>query len=380
MSGALNPIGIVTGPMSEYFGRPITEMAALFSWLTVGILIGSFLSLFVFEQLPIKWIMVAVYGLIAVSILALALTPNLTVIRIALGAVGVCSGVGLAGSAIIISHLFSGDRRASMLVITDASFSMAGIVCSWLAIFLLAQGFIWAGAFQLVAVVAAAIVVMALVSEFPEARVSRVAQASGQSTKNTTEQLKEPWSLSVWLCITGLFLYTMGQYSLLWWLPNYYETELGAPPDLAGAVVGQFWSGMFVAQLFVAWWVLKIGVSRLVLIGVVATAIGSIPLWVVDNIKALIVLAFIWGFANLALLKIIISFAATLVKVPSARLISALLFGATSGTAVSPLITSQLVDYFGTYCVLLFGSGCYLVLAGLIFLAHRLPRPENTNE
>lgn len=30
-------------------------------------------------------------------------------------------------------------------------------------------------------------------------------------------------------------------------------------------MVGQFWSGMLVAQVFVAWWVLRIGVRRLAL-------------------------------------------------------------------------------------------------------------------
>ena len=72
-----------------------------------------------------------------------------------------------------------------------------------------------------------------------------------------------PWPLPVWLCIVALFLYTLGQYSLLWWLPSYLEAELAVPRDSAGTVVSRFWTGMLCGQLFVAWWVLRIG-ARLI--------------------------------------------------------------------------------------------------------------------
>ena len=123
------------------------------------------------------------------------------------------------------------------------------------------------------------------------------------------------------------------------------------PRARAGEVVGQFWSGMFVAQLFVAWWVLKMGVQRLVIIGSLTTMLCSVPLWLYGDIDGLIILAFIWGVANLGLLKIIISFATLMVRVPTPRLISGLLLGATLGTAVSPWVTSQIFERSSSYFV-----------------------------
>ena len=38
MSGMLAPIGIISGPMSESFAQPVTEITARFGWLAFGIL------------------------------------------------------------------------------------------------------------------------------------------------------------------------------------------------------------------------------------------------------------------------------------------------------------------------------------------------------
>jgi TsgA-like MFS transporter len=128
---------------------------------------------------------------------------------------------------------------------------------------------------------------------------------------------------------------------------------------------------MFAAQVFVAWWVMKIGVRKLVFIAGVSTTLFSIPLWIYDGMQGLIVLATLFGFANLALLKITLSFATQLVRVPTARLVSGLLLGATIGTAVSPWITSQIVVATNNHFVLQFGTICYACLAILLFKAAR---------
>ncbi len=67
--------------------------------------------------------------------------------------------------------------------------------------------------------------------------------------------------------------------------------------------MGRFWQGMFLAQLFVAWWVLRIGLKRLVMIAAIMTAVGSIPLWSLRDAALLPWLALAWGVANLSLLK-----------------------------------------------------------------------------
>jgi TsgA-like MFS transporter len=359
MSGMLAPIGIVLPPLAEYLGQPVELVAPIFSWLTLGILLGSALALVVFDLLPLRAWMLLIYLAVALALLALRLSNEPLVLRLALGLVGTGCGIGLAAAASTITQLYAEDHRASMLVITDGSFSVAGILISTLAVSMVAAGLHWASAYLAVAVIAAAIVLLVGFSRFP----------AGQAAPSPADHVRVAWPLPVWCCVVGLFLYTLGQYSLLWWLPIYLEETLNAPRAEAGEVVARFWTGMLMAQLLVAWWVLRIGARRLVLLSVSGAFLGTLPLWLSDSLSWLPWLSLAWGMANLGLLKVVIAFATLSVANPTPRLVAALLFGATSGTAISPIVTSALVAASNTRTVLQFGSLCYFLLALLILFA-----------
>lgn len=369
MSGMLTPMGIISGSMSEYFGVPVTEVTARFSWLTFGVLAGAIIALFIFDLFNLKKLMIAVYGVILAALISLLFTDRLFAVGAAMGLVGLCCAIGLAGAALVISRTYDTEQRASMLVITDGSFSVAGIVCSWIAIFLIGHEYHWAGVYQFVALIASVVIFLSLRSSFPSTEVDKSDAAP-----------KEQWPLGVWLCIVGLFLYTLGQWSFLLWLPTYVQTELGVPGDQGGQLVGQFWTGMFLAQLFVAWWVLKVGVARLVMIAGVTTTLFSIPLWIIKDINVLLVVAALWGFANLGLLKVALSFATQMVRRPTARLVSTLILGATLGTACGPWVTSKIVAATSTHFILQFGTACYISLTVLLLAASYLYRKNACHE
>ncbi len=358
MSGMLAPIGIVSAPMAEHFGVSVTAATARFSWLTVGIWIGAVTALFVFARLGLRVLMITLYALLAASVLTLGMADDLLTLGLRLGLVGFCCGVGLPAAALVIARSYSDSRRASMLVITDGSFSFAGIVTAWLAVWLIDGGFAWYGAYLFVGAVALVVVGLATFSTFPEALDEQSSLIEARS-----------WPLAAWLCVLCLGLYTVGQNSILWWLPRYAEDVLGAPPEFAGQLVGQYWSGMFAAQLFVAWWVLKIGVRRLLLLGAVTTLLFSTSFWLLGDPGPFMWLAAAWGFANLGLLKIILSFATELARASSSQLVSALLLGATSGTAVSPWLSSQIVAAGSSADALKFGSACFLLMLALLAFA-----------
>ena len=143
---------------------------------------------------------------------------------------------------------------------------------------------------------------------------------------------------------------------------------------MARGLVGQFWLGMFFAQVFVAWWVLKIGVNRLIMIAATSTLLCSLPLWLVQSTDMLTWLALFWGFANLSMLKAILSLATQMVPVASSRLVSLLLLGATTGTAISPFVTSQVVNWTDNRVILMFGSACYALLLVMMVTACSLTK------
>ncbi len=356
-------MGIISGAMAEHFDLPVTEITARFSWLTIGVLIGAIIALFIFDQFRLKSLFKALYAITIAALVSLLFIDNLFLVGMTLGLVGICCAIGLAGAALVISKSYATEKRASMLVITDGSFSVAGFVCAWIAIFMIGQEFHWSGIYQFVAVVSAVIIFLSLGATFPTAEIEEHAV-----------EKKERWPCAIWLCIIGLFLYTLGQWSFLLWLPTYAELELGVLRDRAGQLAGQFWIGMFAAQVFVSWWVLKVGVHRLLLIAAVSTSLFSIPLWIANDINVLIALSVLWGFANLGLLKITLSFATQMLPKPTARLVSTLLLGATLGTASSPWVTSQIVAATDTHFILQFGTGCYVTLTVLLFIARYLHR------
>jgi len=359
MSGMLAPIGIILPPLAETLALPAAQVAPLFSWLTFGILLGSALSLVVFDVIAVRVALVLVYALVAIALVVLRLSDTMVVLRLALGLVGTACGIGLAGAASTITALYREDQRASMLVITDSSFSVAGILVSSLAVALIARGLHWSTPYLAVAALALVVVVLLATVPAPGRPGADPEPAGGSGA----------WPLPVWLCIGALFLYTLGQYSLLWWLPSHLEVGLGAPREEAGRVVARFWTGMLVAQFFVAWWVLRIGARRLILLSVSGAFLGSLPLWQVPDLELLPWLATLWGIANLGLLKVVIAFATLCVRTPSPRLVAALLFGATAGTAISPFVTGWIAGARDALTVLQFGSLCYALLALLIFLA-----------
>ena len=367
LSSMLAPIGIISAPMAEHFGQSITEATRQFSWLTGGNLIGAIVALFVFDWLGIKKLVTLIYTIIALSLGSLIFVEDLIFSSLLLGVVGLGSGIGLAAGALIISRIYENDQRASMLVITDGCFSVAGFTSGYVATYLVANHFQWSATYFCVAMLAIVVVLMTTLAQFPE---------TSPKEKNNFRFEKNPWPLSVWLCAVCLFLYTLGQYSMLFWLPNYAETVLGADRTLAGSLVGKFWLGMFFAQIFVAWWVYRIGLINLVTIASISTLVFSIPLWNLSSPGLLSLVTLVWGFGNFSLLKCVLSLATQLVLIPTARLVSLMLLGATTGTAISPFITSLIVEFTSNHTILIFSSCCYAVLTFLILTIRYGRTPE----
>jgi TsgA-like MFS transporter len=167
LSGMLAPIGIIAGPMAALFDQPITDVVARFSWLTLGNLAGAVLALFMYDWISLKRLMLILYSVILISLLSFNISTDLTAIGLALGLVGLCSGLGLAGAALTISKSYDTEKRASMLVITDSFFSVAGIVCGALATWFIAREFFWASTYQFVAAVSIVVLILVSISEFP---------------------------------------------------------------------------------------------------------------------------------------------------------------------------------------------------------------------
>ena len=111
-------------------------------------------------------------------------------------------------------------------------------------------------------------------------------------------------------------------------------------------------------------------------IGTLASALATIPLWGYQDINGLVFFAFICGLVNLGLLKVILSLTTQMMRTPPPRLVSALLLGATTGTSIAPWVSSRIVEATNNYIVLIAASVGYFIVFALVALAIKL-RPEN---
>ncbi|MEM7282922.1 MAG: MFS transporter TsgA, partial [Pseudomonadota bacterium] len=196
MSGMLAPWGVISGSVADFFGTTETDVTERFGWLTGGNLLGAILALTVYHRFGIRALMLTLYALILASVVSLLLAKDLQSIQVAFGVIGTCCGVGLAGAALTISLTYQAERRASMLVITDGCFSIAGYLCSAIAVLFVSWALHWSMTYQVVGFVALVIVLLSAFSIFPQANPTDSKGGHG-------------WPVTAWLCIGGLFLYTL---------------------------------------------------------------------------------------------------------------------------------------------------------------------------
>ncbi len=365
LSAMLAPMGILAPEMAQHFDLPMTTITRTFSALTIGNLIGAAFATAALTIWNLRSIFISTYATLGISLLLLGSTEQLLSVGAILAVVGFGSGVGLAAAAVLITLRFSASKKASMLILTDACFSIAGFLLSWITTTLIYFQFGWAVAYQLVGVICIAIVFASYISDF----------SSIEQGPNSESTAIKTWPVNALWLGASLFLYTLGQYSFLLWLPTFASDFHNAGLILSGGLVAQFWFGMFAAQLFTSWWVFRIGTERLVSLGSGTIFLGSLSLLFAPNAEVLPIFAFVWGFLNFSFLKAAISLASETFTAHPANFIAVLLLCATAGTAVSPLITSGLADAFGAVGSLVFGSVCYALLVVTVFLARMKQRP-----
>ena len=365
MSAMLAPMGILAPEMAQQFDLPVTAVTRTFGALTIGNLIGAAFATAALTIWNLRSIFISTYATLGISLLLLGSTDRLLSVGAILGVVGFGCGVGLAAAAALITLRFSASKKAAMLILTDACFSIAGFLLSWIATTLIYFQFGWAVAYQLVGVICLAILIASCISDFSKVEQDRDRDAIS---------IKK-WPVNARWLGASLFLYTLGQYSFLLWLPTFASDFHNAGPILSGGLVGQFWLGMFAAQLFTSWWVFRIGTERLVSLASGTIFLGSLFFLFAPSAEVLPIFAFAWGFLNFSFLKAAISLASENFAAHPSNFIAVLLLCATAGTAISPLLTSDLADRFGAIGSLVFGSVCYALLAVTVVLARLKQKP-----
>ncbi|MEM1434251.1 MAG: MFS transporter [Pseudomonadota bacterium] len=362
MSSLLAPIGLQLAPLAQEFGLELAAVSAVFGWLTSGVLLGALLAVPLYERVPLRPLVAATYALLAAALWLLPGLADSHALRWGLGLVGALSGIGLAGAALLIAQSYRAAHRTSMLVVTDASFSSAGYIIAPLAGWMLASG---GGARDIYLVIAGLALLIALLTALTA--VPRVATAPTPDT--VARSARTGTTLVFWLCALALLGYTLGQQSLLIWLPTLLTTAGTVDSAEAGVLIGRYWTGMFVAQLLVAVWLLRSGTVLILWLAAWGTLLGATPLVLGVPQSAFGAAMLIWGLANFALLKVVLGFVSDQPGLDLTRVLPRLLFAATSGTALAPVLSGFVAAQFGPRATLGLALGSLSLTAVALTLA-----------
>ena len=360
MAGFLTQLGVISGPMSHWFDITITAAASQFSFLTGGVLVGTFVSMAIFDYLPIRRIYHVFYLLITASVLSLLVIKDVSLLSVPFAIIGMSCGVGLSAACIIISQVVQSKYRASAFVATDVFFSLAGAIIPASAASFIADGSSWYSGYMLMLIPVVVVVALTLLTRYPETVKSKAEHNTG-----TNEQYSR-WNQRVFMMGGALCLYLVGQNSFLAWAPTYLQNEFQLTALEAGAVVGNYW-GPSALGLVISAVILSRVPSRLFLLIVVALAVSVTTAFTQIRDAGLFMLAAsAFGFLTSSMYKVLFSTATEQVGNPAPRMVTFLLCCGTVGSAVAPVFSSFIVNIGGAYAAIVVAAMAYAGCAALI--------------
>ena len=385
MSAIISPLGVISAPIATYYDISTTTATATFTYLTTGILIGTLVAIFIFDFFRLKQVVIGGVILIVTCIYAIYAIRIFSVFSVSLGLIGIGCGIELSAAAVVISKSYADKMRASMLLLTDSFYSIAGVLSTALAGWFIAREYHWSSAYLLATLASVVIAGLALSSKYPDTEVDAFeTQGTNLAPDNVTpegiadawEQINEEsllanenWPVSVHLVGVAMLVYLIGFVSIYSWVPNYAQETFGVSVESSGIVVSRFFLGMIIGQLVMFFLVLKFPLRNLIIIYAILATLFTILLWLVETADHLQLAMLTLGLATGGLFKTVLTFGTTVVNNPSPKMVSYLIFHAGFGTAIAPFISSFIVESWDMSAALQLVSVCYGLMVVLLLLS-----------
>ncbi|MGI9262694.1 MAG: MFS transporter TsgA [Woeseiaceae bacterium] len=366
MSSVISPLGIVTQPIADHYGIEVTTATAIFSYLTTGILGGTFLAMFVYSVLSLRAVTMLASLILIASMLSAWLIDLFSLLPILLALIGVTSGLLLSAAIVVLTHSYSERARAPALLVTDSFYSGAGVISGWTSGLLIERGYHWGSTYALAIAATTLLLIIVLVSRYPSGK----SEAPGRGTSDS----QESWPPGVFVVAAALFVYILSFVFIYSWVPNYAAEAMQSSPEQGGTLVSRFFLGLFVGQVAMFALVFKIDIRWLISGTACLAALASCGLWLAGDYKALLLWMFALGFLSGGLLKTLITYGTMMVSNPSPRLVGFFIFSPAFGTSLAPAVSALIVEAWGTRAILIALTAGYTMVAGLVLVAVALKR------
>lgn len=362
-AGFMTTIGLLTGPISDYFGIELTAATKMFSWSTGGYFVGSIVAFFLLDYMRARTVML-VFGVAMLAATLLNLLNNeILILQLVLGVVGFLCGAGVCIAGTIISRVWERKPRQVALLSQDAIYNVGGVIFPFVTAYILGAGMHWGATYVVAALLCFAVFYLIFKSSF---------DFEAKSMQTEQGEPKTEWNMSAILAGVFLFLIILAKYTIVIWLPSYAETYLGATTlqssELIARLFGVALIGSIIGTILIARVNLTVFVASAVLLGFLA----CMQITNVKDISALMLVVSILGLSLSVLWNGFVAYGVALLRRPSHKHISYIVFCGGVGSTVAPLMSGEFVEAFGMTAVFdlmaaVYGS-VFLGLAGYGFL------------
>ena len=375
MSGFLNPIGLISEPVSQSLGIPITEAVARFGYFTVGVFFGYLVSFFVFDFIRLRLVVIFGYGLLMLAVGGLFLFENDAAMKFFLFVIGMLASVQVCGASTLVSSLWRDKPRQTMLIGQDAAFNGGGILFTSLTTWFIASGFHWGATYTLVAIITFIIALVASVTDFK----------SKSSVYNDLTGRTE-WNPRILAVGGSVMLFMLSKISIFIWAPIFVEQAFDAGIVQAGRILTNIFIGAFFGSLLGTYIVSRIRIEYFLITMLIvgATSLGS--MLSSPDLQLVLTLGYFLGASIGATFNGYTSFGLSFVVNPTHKNVAYLLIAGGIGSALAPWFSSEIVKYGGEIkyvlgvclliqCLVLLSVICLILNSW--YLEKRLARNEN---
>jgi fucose permease len=331
-------MGLITPAAAEFFGVDVTSMAAQFTWLTGGVFAGYLLSFIVFDHFPIKAVLIVVYVTCIASLVFIHMATDYEDIAIGFTVFGVAISLASCGSGTLITQIWSGSARQTVLVAQDAMFNGGGVVFSMATTWFITNSLPFSSTYLVITGIIVFVLILSFVTNFRKDLNKEVQEDSEGKTE---------WNAGIIIMGISLLLFMMAKISMFIWAPQYVEQKFEVGSEYSGQFMSNIFTAALIGSLAGTWLVSRMNVKYLLYIFVLMSA-GSIwLLTTASSIETMLLLAFVYGVSISATFNAYVAFALTFIAIPTHRNIAYMLVMSALGSSAAPFFSSMVVESTG---------------------------------
>lgn len=359
-AGFVVPMGILSGPIANEFNVELTSITKQFSLLTGSYFIGSLVAFFILDYVTTRLALILYSLIIVTSAVILYFFNSPVMFPIIISIIGLTAGITLCVAGTIISKIWSSKRQQVVFLSQDAAFSFGGAVFPIVIVALLFRNYHWTIGYLLVASLALIVLFLTLSSKFDFEQ----GQKHAKKTESTTE-----WNFRIIIIGICMFMSFIGKYIVMIWLPTYMETTLSATATESGEVISRIFACGLIGALIGTVVVSRIKLSQFIGLMIFIGFVSSVYFTSAQTIGMIKLTATAFGLVTAVLWNAFAAYAISFVETPTHKHVSYIFFCGGLATAVTPFLSSLVVDLFSISAVLNMASVLYgAVLVVIVFL------------